>query len=146
MQQKSNREWNPYNVLELRGATLGIVGYGDIGRACAKLAHAYGMNIVGLRRRERPRSVENDDDGGGGQVDPYCRKVYYGNSRENLNQLFSESDYILVAAPLTPETTGMVGKEQFENAKKDAVLINLGRGPIVDEPSLIEALKNGQLK
>jgi phosphoglycerate dehydrogenase-like enzyme len=125
LRNKQAKNWDKYNVLELRGATLGIVGYGDIGRACAKLAKVYGMRIVALRRDPQP--------------DPLCDEVY-GNDKTSLNRLFAESDYILCSAPLTAETQGMIGKEQFDCAKKDAVFINLGRGPIVDENALIDAL------
>lgn len=58
----------------------------------------------------------------------------------------SESDYILVAAPLTEDTRGLVGKEAFEHTKDGAVLINVGRGPILDEDALIEALKGEKLR
>jgi phosphoglycerate dehydrogenase-like enzyme len=129
--QQQAQDWNKYNVLELRGARLGIVGYGDIGRACATLAAVYGMKITAMRKRPQP--------------DPLC-DVVYGNSRENLNKLFAESDYILCSAPLTPETRGMIGAEQFSYCKPGAVFINLGRGPIVDENSLIQALRDEKLK
>jgi phosphoglycerate dehydrogenase-like enzyme len=134
LRQKNSKHWEKYSVLELRGATLGIVGYGDIGRAAAKLARVYGMKIVALRRN--PQKAEQD---------PYC-DVVYGSDKESLNRLFAESDYILCSAPLTPETQGMITKEQFDHAKEDAVFINLGRGPIVDENALIDALKDGRLK
>lgn len=92
MRQKSSKNWEKYSVLELRGATLGIVGYGDIGRACAKLARVYGMKIVVLRRN--PSKAE---------ADPYC-DVVYGSDKASLNQLFAESDYILCSAPLVRPT------------------------------------------
>jgi phosphoglycerate dehydrogenase-like enzyme len=128
---KKDKNWEKYSVLELRGATLGIVGYGDIGRACAKLAQVYGMKIVALRRNPKP--------------DPFCDEVY-PNDKESLNKLFSESDYIVCSAPLTNATRGMIGAEQFDNAKKDAVFINVGRGPVVDEEALVAALQQGKLK
>ena len=130
-QQKSRKEWIKYSVLELRGATLGIVGFGDIGRACAKLATAYGMRVVALRRHATP--------------DPLC-DIVYSNTKENFHKLMSTSDYILCSAPLTDETRGLFGSEAFQHAKDNAVFINVGRGPIVDENALIEALKNGKLK
>ena len=129
MQQKSAKVWGKYNVRELRGATMGIIGYGDIGRACAKLAKAYGMKVLALRRN--PSLADGD---------PYC-DVVYGSSNEDVNKIMSESDYILVAAPLTEATRGLVGKEAFDHAKEGSVFINVGRGPIVDEDALIEALK-----
>jgi phosphoglycerate dehydrogenase-like enzyme len=130
LRNKKAKNWDKYPVLELRGATLGIVGYGDIGRACARLAAVYGMKVIALRRRPLP--------------DPFCTEVY-GNDKDSLNRLFQKSDYILCSAPLTSETKGMIGKAQFDNAKEGAVFINVGRGPIVDEEALIEALR-GRLK
>ena len=135
LKQKSQRDWQKYNVLEMRGATLGIVGYGDIGHACAKLASVYGMRIIALKR-----TISNAQD------DPYCDEIYTISDKESLNHVFSESDYILVATPLTPQTKGMIGKEQFAHAKQGAVFINVGRGPVVDEQALIDALKTGRLK
>jgi phosphoglycerate dehydrogenase-like enzyme len=134
MRQKKNKEWDKYDVEELRGKTMGIVGYGDIGRACAKLAHVYGMRIIALRRN--PELCEGD---------ALC-DVVYGTGSENLNKLISESDYVVCSAPSTLETERMVNATAFQSAKEGMVFINLGRGRVVDEDALIEALKNGQLK
>ena len=110
---------------------MGIIGYGDIGHACARLGAAYGMKITALRRRPEP--------------DQLCDLVYPSDTA-SLNRVFQECDYIVCAAPLTAETKGMIGKEQFDNAKPGAVFINVGRGPIVDEEALIAALNDGRLK
>jgi phosphoglycerate dehydrogenase-like enzyme len=134
LKQKQAKNWEKYNVEELRGKVLGIVGYGDIGRACAKVAHVYGMKIIALRRN--PQLSKND---------PYCTTVY-GTDKNSLNQLMSESDYIVCSAPSTVETRGMVNSDAFNAVKEGAVFINLGRGPVIDEEALIEALKNGKLK
>lgn len=134
MKQQKAKNWEKYDVEELRGKTLGIVGYGDIGRACAKLAHVYGMKIIALRRH--PEKSE---------LDPYC-SVVYGTDKKSLNRLMSESDYIVCSAPSTIDTRGMVNADAFEAVKDNAVFINLGRGPVIDEDALIKALKNGKLK
>eukprot|EP00547_Thalassionema_nitzschioides_P003308 CAMPEP_0194220072 /NCGR_PEP_ID=MMETSP0156-20130528/27391_1 /TAXON_ID=33649 /ORGANISM="Thalassionema nitzschioides, Strain L26-B" /LENGTH=355 /DNA_ID=CAMNT_0038949947 /DNA_START=75 /DNA_END=1142 /DNA_ORIENTATION=- len=134
LKQKSDSNWEKYSVKELRGATLGIIGYGDIGRATAKLANAYGMKVVALRKNPEASSK-----------DPFC-DVVYGSDKDSMNKLFSESDYVLCSLPLTPQTKGMITKEQFDIAKEDACFINVGRGPIVDEDAMIEALKTGKLK
>lgn len=137
LKNKNEGKWMKYSVLELRGATLGVVGYGDIGRAAAKLAKAYGMKVIALRKNvPSPEAIA---------ADPCC-DVVYGDGKENLNRLFSESDYVLCSAPLTEETEKMIGKDQFDHAKEDCVFINVGRGPVVDEEALIEALKDGRLK
>lgn len=119
---------------ELRGKTMGIVGYGDIGRAVCKIAHVYGMKIVALRRN--PKLSVNDE---------YCN-VVYGTDKASLNKLMGESDYIVCSAPSTVETRGMVNADAFAAVKDDAVFINLGRGPVVDEEAMVEALKSGKLK
>jgi phosphoglycerate dehydrogenase-like enzyme len=113
---------------------MGIIGYGDIGRACAKLASVYGMRICALRRHP---FLSRDD--------PLC-DVVYGRDRSSLHQLLSESDYIVCSTPSTVETRGMIDAEAFQVVKQNAIFINLGRGPVVDEASMIAALKRGQLK
>jgi phosphoglycerate dehydrogenase-like enzyme len=119
---------------ELRGKTMGIVGYGDIGRSCAKLATVYGMRVVALRRR--PYLSKRD---------PLC-DVVYGTDKASLNELMSVSDYIVCSAPSTFETRGMVDAAAFSHVKQNAVFMNLGRGPVIDENALIKALQNGRLK
>lgn len=133
IKQQQQKEWGRFNIVELRNATLGVIGYGDIGRACAKLAKGFGMKVAALRRN--PNRT--------GQDDPFCDVVYGADA---LHTLLSESDYIVIAAPLTPETHGMIGKEQLACCKKTAVIINVGRGPIIDEEALIEALRTKQIR
>lgn len=94
LRQQSDSRWEKYDVEELRGKTMGIVGYGDIGRACAKIAHVYGMKIVALRRNPS-LSVQ----------DPLV-DVVYGTDQESLERLMGESDYIVCSAPSTVETQG----------------------------------------
>jgi len=134
MRQKQAQNWEKYDISELRGKTLGVVGYGDIGRATAKLGNAYGMRVVALRRR--PEISVND---------PLCDKVL-GTGKAALNELMAESDYVVCSAPSTVSTRGMVNEDAFAAAKEGLVFINLGRGPVVDEKAMINALKAGQLK
>ena len=134
MRQKQAQNWEKYDVEELRGKTLGVVGYGDIGRATAKLANAYGMRVIALRRH--PEISAND---------PLCDKVL-GTGKAALNELMAESDYVVCSAPSTVSTRGMVNEDAFAAAKEGMVFINLGRGPVVDEKAMINALKSGQLK
>ena len=134
MRQQKEHNWEKYDVEELRGKTMGIVGYGDIGRACAKLATVYGMRVVALRRHP---FLSKDD--------PYCDEIY-GRDKASLNRLMSESDYIVCSAPSTVETRGLVNAYAFEVVKENAVFINVGRGPVVDEVALWGALKRKKLK
>ena len=73
LQNKKDQNWEKYSIEEIRGKTLGIVGYGDIGRSAARLAKAYGMNIIALRRRP-PKY---------GDADPLCNEVYFGTGEDN---------------------------------------------------------------
>ena len=126
IRQQQAARWEQFDVSFLRGQTLGIVGYGGIGREAARLAHALGMKILAVRRR----TPSSDDD-------PVLERSF---TLDQLNEMLSLSDYILAAAPLTAETEGMINATQFHFMKNTAVLINVGRGAVVDEPSLISAL------
>lgn len=132
LKNKKAKDWDRYDVEEIRGKTLGVIGYGDIGRACAKLADAYGMEVLALRRNTK-KSLH----------DPYVKEVF---GLDRLNLLMSKSDYILIAAPLTEDTRGLVGAEAISHSKDGAVIINVGRGPIIDEEALVDALQDGTLK
>ena len=132
LRSQAERKWEPYIMLELRGATMGIVGYGDIGRACASRAHALGMRVLAQRRRPE-RSA----------VDLYIDKTF---GPGHLIEMIRECDYVVAAAPLTPETSGLIGEAEIAAMKPTAVLMNVGRGPVIDEPSLIRALQAGKIR
>jgi len=106
---------------ELAGKTWGIIGLGEIGRGVANIAKAFG-----------------------------CEVIYYSTSGKNnnsdykrvdLDTLLSESDIVSIHAPLNDMTRGLIGESQLRMMKKDAILLNLGRGPIIDEQALTKALK-----
>jgi phosphoglycerate dehydrogenase-like enzyme len=130
--QQGAAVWDPYCVLELRGATLGVIGYGDIGKTSARLAKAYGMRVVATRRRPSP--------------DEHCDEMLRHDTA-NMNRVFAESDYVLCALPLTADTNKMIGREQFEACRPGrTVFINVGRGMVVDEEAMIDCLKSKRLK
>ncbi len=124
--------WEIFTTEELQGRTLGVVGYGGIGRAAAERARAFGMKVLALRRRPE---LFGDD--------PLVDQTF---DNAHINDLLAASDYVMVAAPLTPETRGLVGREQIEAMKPNAVIINVGRGAIIDEAALIEALQNDRIR
>lgn len=124
--------WDPFDVCWVRGATLGIVGYGDIGRAAARRARAFGMRVLGLRRRAELGA-------GDGLVDELLPPA-------RLHELLARSDYVLVATPLTRETRGLIGSAEIAAMNPGAVLINLGRGACVDEAALLSALREGRIR
>jgi phosphoglycerate dehydrogenase-like enzyme len=124
---KHERNWDRFPMAELRGKTMGIVGYGDIGRSCAKLAKAFGMRVLALRRR--PELSENDE---------YVDEVLGLN---DLGTVMSESDYLVVCAALTQETRGLIGRREMLLSKEGQVLINISRGAVIDELALIDILR-----
>lgn len=126
-------KWEQFDSHEIGGKTVGIVGYGDIGRAAATRARAMGMRVLALKRHGAP--VYN--------VDPVVDRVYYPEQRSEMIAL---CDYIVVAAPLTEETRGIIGEAEFAAMKPDAVIINVGRGPVIDEPAMLRALQEGRIK
>jgi phosphoglycerate dehydrogenase-like enzyme len=125
--------WEQFDVMEISGQTAGIVGYGDIGRAVATRLRAMGMQVLASRRTPPPP----------GPVDPLIAK-YYGP--DTLLEMIPQCDYVVVAAPLTPETRGMIGKAEFAAMKSDAVIINVGRGAVIDEAAMIQALVDKRIK
>jgi phosphoglycerate dehydrogenase-like enzyme len=124
--------WAPFDILEISKQSMGIVGYGDIGRACARRAKAMGMRVLALRRR--PELSDGD---------PHVDRVY---GWEHRLEMIAESDYVVCAAPLTAETQSMVSDAEFAVMKPSAVIINVGRGPVIDEPAMIRALESGRIK
>jgi len=122
--------WEPFDVEELTGRTMGIVGYGEIGRAAAVRARALGMRVIAVRRRV-------------GEPDGVAEKIL---PPEGILEVMKESDYVVAAAPLTPSTRGMVGAREFAAMKPSAVFINVGRGPVVDEQALVEALATRRIR
>jgi phosphoglycerate dehydrogenase-like enzyme len=121
--------WDQFDTTEVAGQTLGIVGYGDIGQAIAKRAKALEMNVLALRRRPELSA-------GDGNV----TRLY---GFDQMLEMVAECDYVVAAAPLTPETKGLLGAKEFGAMKKSAVVMNVGRGPVIDEAALVQALKAG---
>lgn len=118
------------HLLELQGATLGIVGYGGIGQATAERAKSFGMRILAERRRPQGSDGIADEMWG----------------PERLDDLLRESDYILISAPLTNETRGLIGARELGLMKPTAVIVNVARGAVIDQEALISALKEDKLR
>jgi phosphoglycerate dehydrogenase-like enzyme len=131
VRQQTKHEWHHAGLRsELHEATIGIVGVGAIGLEVARLAKAFRMRVLGVRRSGEPLP----------EVD-----VMYGQNRDGLAELLRQSDYVVVTVPLTKETYHMFGREQFESMKANAFFVNIGRGKTVDTEALMEALKSGQI-
>ncbi|HUQ91341.1 MAG TPA: D-2-hydroxyacid dehydrogenase [Bryobacteraceae bacterium] len=124
--------WDPFDVEELTGKTFGIVGYGGIGREAARRAKAMGMRVIAIRRH--PSQSEGD---------ALLDQVFPPGA---IGDMLALCDYVLVAAPNTPDTRGLIGASELARMKPSAVLINVGRGPVIVEPDLIEVLTGGKIK
>jgi phosphoglycerate dehydrogenase-like enzyme len=113
----------------LHGRTLGLIGVGTIGAKVAELARSFGMRVLAMRRRREAVTTGVDEVLGPG----------------DLHRLLGIADAVVVAAPLTPETTNLLGAAEFRHMKRGAVLVNVGRARIIDHDALIEALHTEQL-
>lgn len=113
-----------YPIRELKGKKLGVVGFGSIGREVARLARAFGMNILVAEHTER---------------------IQRTLGALPLEKVLEESDYVTLHLPLTRETEGLISKEAISKMKKEAFLINTSRGAILDEEALAEALRSRQI-
>lgn len=129
--QKAGK-WDVFDVDMLEGRTLGILGYGDIGKAAARRAKAFDMKIIALRRR--PEKSEGDN----------IADEIWGMDRKL--ELMATCDYVLLAMPATPDTKGIVGEAELRAMKPDSVIINLGRGNAIDERALIKALQENWIR
>ena len=113
-------------MVELEGITLGIVGYGGIGKAVARIGLAFGMNIL-IYNRSVPPDLPD------------------GITYSDLDNLIHSSDIISLHCPLTPQTKGMINKESLAQMKKTAYLINTSRGPLIVENDLADFLNEGRI-
>ena len=142
LELQRERTWQPLEGAELRDVTVGIIGLGSIGRAVGALATAFGCRVVAVRRR--PEQGEAASRGGD---DPSFGEAMLDRvgGPETLPQLLGESDFIVLAAPLTPETEDMIDAETLAMIKPGAWLINVARGRLIDERALLRALRDGPL-
>ncbi|MGZ4290612.1 MAG: D-2-hydroxyacid dehydrogenase [Gaiellaceae bacterium] len=114
---RRDRRWAHYAVDEIRGKTLLVVGLGEIGREVARLAEAFGMQVRSVRR---------------GQGD--------------LDELLPHADAVVLSLPLTDETRGLFDRERIARLRRGAILVNVGRGGVVDEAALVDALRSRRLR
>jgi glyoxylate reductase len=122
------KTWSPTGWLgaDLYGATLGIIGFGKIGKAVARRARGFGMRLVYYDPTVPPEAGEPFD------AQPL-----------SFDELLGQSDFVTLHTPLMPETQGMIGEDALRKMKPTAILINTSRGPVVDQPALYRALKEG---
>lgn len=132
IKNQANKFWEDFRklpILEISGDTLGIIGLGSIGLQLAKRAHAFDMRILAVdpTQTEKPDHVESL-----WQID-------------RLHDMLGQSDFVAICCPLTPETTGMIGAPEFNAMKSTAILVTIGRGQIIDQAALVEALQSKEI-
>lgn len=122
------KSWTPMQLtgMDVFGATLGVIGMGRIGEAAARRAKGFDMRVLYHNRSRKPEA-----------------EMEFGFQYAELDTLLKESDFVLVFAPLTPETTNMIDEKELALMKETAILLNVARGGIVNEDALYHALKNG---
>ncbi len=124
LRAQEERRWDHYEHRELNGLTCGIIGLGYSGQDLAQKAKAFHMRVLGLRRQSRPT--------------PFVDEVF---PRERLHDLLRQSDFVVVTAPRTPETIGMLGEAEFRAMKPSAYYVCFSRGGIADDAALLRALQ-----
>lgn len=125
----------------LPGATMGIVGYGRIGREISRLARAFGMTVVGVRRTAGGSAGDRFDTGRTTAAEDPTEIVAF----DRLDDVLRRSDVLVVVVPLTELTRGMIGEAQLDLLPAGALVVNIARGGIVDETALLERLRSGAI-
>lgn len=129
IRQQDRRVWERFAGGELRGKTLGIIGLGQIGSRVAELGAAFGMTVVGTKRD--PTTAPD--------------AVTTAYPPDGLYRVLEAADYVVISCPLTPETDGLIGRDELATMDNDAILVNIARGRIVDEDALARTLQWGGL-
>jgi phosphoglycerate dehydrogenase-like enzyme len=131
---QQERTWRPYIASELERATVGIVGLGAIGRHVARLAKGFGMRVIATRRSQ-DATMPGVDCG-----EPDVDEMF---ARDELRDLLAECDYVVLAVPLTEASRHLIGEAELASMKRNAVIVNIARGAVIDQRALIDAVRNG---
>ncbi|HML24222.1 MAG TPA: D-2-hydroxyacid dehydrogenase [Aggregatilinea sp.] len=134
-------EYDTFGAIELRGSTVGIVGYGSVGREIARLANAFGMKVLASKRDVLHPADTNSYTlpGTGDPQGEFFERLY---PPEAVTTMVRDCDFVVVTVPLTDATRNMVDADVIGAMKKTAYLINVGRGGVVDEDALLDALRS----
>jgi phosphoglycerate dehydrogenase-like enzyme len=130
IRDKAARRWDHYPVRELAGQTMLIVGFGSIGEEIARRAKAFGMRVIGVNRS-------------GASASPNVDKMH---GIDSLHELLPAADAVVLALPSTHETRQIIDAEAIGLMREGAILVNVGRGAVVDEDELVAALESGRLR
>lgn len=124
---QARHRWNPRDIGDLQGLTLGVVGLGPIGLEVVRLASAFRMRVIGVRRRP--------------SGDEPCET----RALDDLPELLGEFDALVLAIPLSEETRRLIDREALAALKPGCLIVNIGRGELIDEPALVAALESGHV-
>ena len=134
MQREMERKhWERYAGTDLDGRTMVIVGVGAVGREVARVCRALGMNVIGIKRHTEG-------------LDPASLNLDELHGPAELDVVLEKAEYLVLVTPHTPDTAQMIGAKELALLPRGAILVNIGRGALVDEPALIEALRSGHLR
>ncbi|MBY0502569.1 MAG: D-2-hydroxyacid dehydrogenase [Bryobacteraceae bacterium] len=131
LRQEAAAHWEKFDSTEIYGQTLGIIGYGDIGKEIAKRGQGMGLKVHALRRNPAQ------------SVGDAVLEKSYGPGQ--MHEMLAVCDYVALALPHTPDTVGVMGKQEFAAMKRSAVVLNVGRGTAINEAELIAALEAGTI-
>ena len=147
MRAQLRHEWERGSFMEtadsLRGKTLGVIGYGSIGRETARIGAALGMTVLALKRNPTDRADTGWNPPDVGDLEGRIPARWFGPG--DCAALLSESDYVTVTLPLTPQTRGFVGAKEIAAMRPHAYIVNIGRGSVIDQNALIEALREKRI-
>ena len=132
---RASKIWDKFVMPTLKGKTIGFLGFGHIGQTTARLAKAFGLRVLALRR-----NPDKDDEGRA-----LADEVLGSGSAEAKRRIFSESDFVVSVLPGTPDTLDFCGADEFAAMKPTGVFISVGRGLVVDEEALADALEAGTI-
>ena len=149
--ERGNERWDtgPFYVAdsparELSRSTVGVIGFGGVGRAVGTRCAALGARVLGLRRTSE--QVPNEMSADASSSRPSDGGIEVASGTAARDRLLEESDVVVLCVPETPETRGLIGRQALARMKRTAVLINVGRGALVDSTALLEALRDGRLR
>jgi phosphoglycerate dehydrogenase-like enzyme len=154
LELQGERTWQPLEGRELRDLTIGVIGYGSLGRAIASLATAFGSRVVALRRNPaaeggavRAAGPGAGATAGGDDEDPFLVEPRLARTfgPDGLHEFLGEADVVVLAAPLTPETENLIDEAALAAMKHGAWLVNVARGRLVDDHALQRALAEGRI-
>ncbi|PHJ18623.1 erythronate-4-phosphate dehydrogenase domain-containing protein [Cystoisospora suis] len=140
---KKDRKWEVFSMNQLQGKTVGFLGYGEIAQETAKLLQAFNMKFTVLRRQKKKEKKPSDGTSSDASL-PFIEKTWISTDSDKLD-FFRSADFVVSSLPSTRETQNFVGKLEFEAMKKSCIFVSIGRGSVVDEAALKDALEKREI-